>query len=229
MPDSSRVIVITGCTKGLGRAMVDRCVEAGHIVWGCGRSAGAIRELIQRYPRPHRFETLDISNDKAVDKWSDVLLADDTPPDLILNNAAIINSNAPLWEVAADDFSRVVDINIKGVANIIRHFVPAMVRKSRGVIVNFSSGWGRSTSAEVAPYCATKWAIEGLTLALAQELPSGMAAIPMNPGVINTEMLQSCFGSSASSYPDAEEWSRTAVPFLLKLTSKDNGKQMSCP
>lgn len=229
MTQPSRIIVITGCTKGLGRAMVDRCIEAGHTVWGCGRSAGAIRELIQQYPRPHRFETLDVSNDNAVDRWADGLLADGTPPDLILNNAAIINANAPLWEVAADDFSRVVDVNIKGVANIIRRFVPAMVRKSRGVIVNFSSGWGRSTSAEVAPYCATKWAIEGLTLALAQELPAGMAAIPMNPGVINTEMLQSCFGSSAASYPAAEEWSRTAVPFLLRLTAKDNGKQLSCP
>ena len=72
---------------------------------------------------------------------------------------------------------------------------------SSGVIVNFSSGWGRSTDAEVAPYCATKWAIEGLTQAFAQELPSGMAAVALNPGIINTDMLQSCFGGSASGYP----------------------------
>jgi len=63
--------------------------------------------------------------------------------------------------------------------------VPAMVRRGQGVIVNFSSGWGRSTDAGVAPYCATKWAIEGLTQALAQELPPGMAAVPLNPGIIN--------------------------------------------
>ena len=64
-----------------------------------------------------------------------------------------------------------MDVNVKGVANVIRAFVPAMVAKKRGVIVNLSSGWGRSTAAEVAPYCATKYAIEGLTLSLAQELP----------------------------------------------------------
>ena len=229
MPPTSRIILITGCTKGLGRAMTDRCLEAGHTVWGCGRSTAEIADLSRRHGSPHRFTALDVSDDLAVAGWAKDLLVSGQPPDLILNNAATINANAPLWEVGSDEFSRVIDINIKGVANVVRHFVPAMVAKGQGVIVNFSSGWGRSTSAEVAPYCATKWAIEGLTLALAQELPSGMAAIPMNPGVINTEMLRSCFGASADHYPDAAEWSRTAVPFLLKLGAKDNGKQLSCP
>ena len=209
--------------------MTERCIEAGHTVWGCGRSGTEIAALSQQHGASHQFATVDVSNDGAVAKWANSLLAAGQVPDLILNNAATINTNAPLWEISADEFSRVIDINIKGVTNVIRHFVPAMVAKSRGVIVNFSSGWGRSTSAEVAPYCATKWAIEGLTLALAQELPSGMAAVPMNPGIINTEMLQSTFGKSAAHYPDAEEWSRTAVPFLLKLGAKDNGKQLSCP
>jgi NAD(P)-dependent dehydrogenase (short-subunit alcohol dehydrogenase family) len=121
----------------------------------------------------------------------------------------------------------VVDVNIVGVANCLRHFIPAMMARKSGVIVNFSSGWGRSTAAKVAPYCATKWAIEGLTQALAQELPAGMAAIPLDPGIINTDMLQSCFGSSATSYPNADEWSKTAVPFLLKLGPKHSGKSLS--
>ena len=116
---------------------------------------------------------------------------------MLLNNAGLINRNAPLWEVRAQEFSDVIDVNLKGVANVIRHFVPAMIKRRSGVIVNFSSGWGRSTDAEVAPYCATKWAIEGLTQALAQELPPGMAAVPFNPGIINTAMLRSCFGGSA--------------------------------
>jgi NAD(P)-dependent dehydrogenase (short-subunit alcohol dehydrogenase family) len=97
------------------------------------------------------------------------------------------------------------------------------------VIVNFSSGWGRSTSAEVAPYCATKWAMEGLSQALAQELPQGMAAVALNPGIINTDMLQSCFGSSASHYPDPQKWAKLAVPFLLQLSGKDNGQPLAAP
>jgi len=104
-----------------------------------------------------------------------------------------------------------------------------MVKAKRGVIVNFSSGWGRSTDAEVAPYCASKWAIEGLTLALAQELPSGVAAVSLNPGIINTDMLQCAFGGSASGYISPRDWARNAVPFLLALGPDDNGKQLEVP
>jgi NAD(P)-dependent dehydrogenase (short-subunit alcohol dehydrogenase family) len=107
--------------------------------------------------------------------------------------------------------------------------VPEMVRQRRGVIVNFSSGWGRSVDAEVAPYCATKWAIEGLTQALAAELPSGMAAVPFNPGIINTEMLRSCFGAAAESHPSPAQWAKAAVPFLLKLGPSENGVPTTAP
>jgi NAD(P)-dependent dehydrogenase (short-subunit alcohol dehydrogenase family) len=103
------------------------------------------------------------------------------------------------------------------------------VKHKQGVIVNFSSTWGKSTSAEVAPYCATKFAIEGLTQALAQELPPGMAAVPFNPGVINTEMLRTCFGEGAHHYPTAEFWSHTAAPYLLSLGPKHNGQSHSAP
>ena len=59
---------------------------------------------------------------------------------------------------------------------------------------------------QVAPYCASKWAIEGLTRSVAKELPEGMAVIALNPGVINTDMLASCFGSSAALYQTPEAW-----------------------
>ena len=145
----------------------------------------------------------------------------------MLNNAGVINRNAPLSKIGSEEFSRVIDVNIKGVANVIRHFVPALIQRGSGVVVNFSSGWGRSTDAEVAPYCATKWAIEGLTQALAQELPPNLAAIALNPGIINTDMLQSCFGDSASAYPSAEQWARKAVPFLLELGPRHNGQSLT--
>jgi NAD(P)-dependent dehydrogenase (short-subunit alcohol dehydrogenase family) len=145
---------------------------------------------------------------------------------LLLNNAALINRNARLWEVPPEDFSQVIDVNIKGVYLVLRHFVPAMVRRGHGVIVNFSSGWGRGTSPEVAPYCATKWAIEGLTRALAEELPAGLAAVPLNPGIIDTAMLRSCFGADAASYPSPERWARSAAPFLLSLGPHHNGQPL---
>jgi hypothetical protein len=60
-------------------------------------------------------------------------------------------------------------------------------------------------------------------------LPAGMAAIPLNPGIINTEMLQSCFGGSASAYPTARQWAKVAVPFILNLGPAENGRSLSVP
>jgi len=226
---ANKIILITGVTRGLGRAMVDEFARLGHTVLGCGRSAKDIGQLRRAFPKPHDFQPVNVASDEQVQSWAGAVLGSHGPPDLLLNNAGVINPNAPLWEVPASEFDQVVDVNLKGVANVIRHFVPAMVKQGRGVIVNFSSGWGRSTSPEVAPYCATKWAIEGLTQSLAQELPSGMAAVPLNPGIIDTDMLRSCFGNSSSSYPSPKEWAGIAVPFLLKLGPADNGKPLTVP
>ena len=226
---TSRQIVLTGVTRGLGRAMVDGFIRRGHVVHGCGRTAEKIAELQKLYPAPHSFTVVDVTRDDQVSAWAATVLASAGPPELLINNAAVINPNAPLWEVPVEQMQRVVDVNIVGVVNVIRHFVPAMVARKRGVIANFSSGWGRSVSPEVAPYCATKWAIEGLTKALSEELPRGMSAVPLNPGIIDTEMLRSCFGSDAREYPPPEAWARLAVPFLLGLSPRDNGESLSVP
>jgi NAD(P)-dependent dehydrogenase (short-subunit alcohol dehydrogenase family) len=229
MSPNQKTILITGVSRGLGRAMTGEFICLGHTVVGCGRSEKEIAQLQKQFPPPNDFAAVDVSSDEQVAAWAKQVLKSHGPPDLLLNNAGLINRNAKLWEIGAQEFSDVIDVNLKGVANVIRHFMPEMLKRGSGVIVNFSSGWGRSTDAEVAPYCATKWAIEGLTLALAQELPPGMAAVPLNPGIINTDMLRSCFGDSASAYPTPGEWAKIAVPFLLKLGPADNGRPLTVP
>lgn len=224
-----KLILITGATRGLGRAMVDDFIRLGHTVIGCGRSSKEVEKLRHATGQPHDFYPVNVASDDEVKTWASLVWNTHGAPDLLLNNAAVINANARLWEVGAREFSEVVDTNLKGVANVIRHFAPEMVRRKSGVIVNFSSGWGRSADAEVAPYCATKWAVEGLTQSLAQELPSGMAAVALNPGIINTDMLRSSFGASAASYPSPAEWARVAVPFLLKIGPTDNGRPLTVP
>ena len=224
----ARRIVITGISRGLGQALVEGFIAAGHRLAGCARSAAAIQRANDRFGPPHRFDCVDLRDDAAVRQWAERVLAAGGV-DLLINNAGVINRNAPLWEITDREFSEVVDINIKGTANVIRRFVPAMIARGTGVVVNFSSGWGRSASPEVAPYCAAKWAIEGLTRALAAELPRGIAAVPLNPGIIDTEMLRCCFGPSASAYPAAAQWARRAVPFLLGLSAKDNGQPLTVP
>lgn len=220
-------IVITGVTRGLGRALAEWYIANGHTVAGCGRSGPAIFDLRFTHPEPHSFDAVDVTLPVKVSLWSERVLGAMGAPDILINNAALMNAPAPLWKVPAEEMGKIVSVNIVGVANVIRSFVPAMIERGSGVIVNLSSGWGRRVSPEVAPYCATKWAIEGMTKALAEELPHGMAAVPLNPGIIDTDMLRVNFGESAGSYPKADAWAKTAGPYILGLGAKDNGKSLT--
>lgn len=226
---AAKIIVLTGATRGLGRALTDGFIARGHTLLGCGRGTAQLEALRKQYATPHDFAKVDVRVASAVDAWAKRLLEKHGPPDLLVNNAAVINTVAPLWKITADEFERLMDINVNGVARVLRAFLPAMVARKKGVIVNFSSGWGRSASPEVAPYCASKYAIEGLTLALAKELPAGMCAVPLNPGVIDTDMLRSAWGESAGTYPSAEQWAVKVVPFLLAIGPPHNGKSLTAP
>ena len=228
MPEK-RFIVITGVSRGLGRAMTEGFINAGHTVAGCARSKEAIAALQKQIESPNRFDVVDVTDHQQVEAWATSLLDKLGPPDILINSAAMINRNAPLWEISPGEFSNIVDVNIKGVHNAICQFVPAMVQRGSGLVVNFSSYWGRSTSSDVAAYCATKWAIEGLSRGLADDLPSGVASIALNPGVIHTDMLESCFAESARSYPSPEQWAAAAVPYILGLGSEDNGQAVTVP
>ena len=120
------------------------------------------------HPEPHSFDAVDVTQPTKVNLWADRRpWGPGRTPDILINNAALMNAPAPLWKVPADEIDEGGHSQaILGVANVIRAFAPAMVERGSGVFVNLSSGWGRHASPEVAPYCATKWAIEGMTKAL---------------------------------------------------------------
>lgn len=231
-------VMITGCSRGLGLAMARSFAARGWRVSGCGTKRDAVEKLAAELNEgetpgndktTHLIRVCDVTSAADVSALAREILNSAGAPDLLLNNAAVINPNAPLWEVTPEDFARVVDVNLKGIHLILRSFLPAMIDRGSGVIVNFSSGWGRSTSPEVAPYCCTKWGVEGLTQALSQELPPGLAAVALNPGIIDTEMLQSTFGPSSSDFPTPAAWAGKAVPFLEKIGPRDNGKALTAP
>ena len=222
-------IVITGVTKGLGRALVEQYIKLGHLVIGCGRNVNTIESLSNAYPENTDFQVVDISDQKQVCFWAKDVLNKFGAPDFLLNNAGIINKNAALWDVPEQEFSDVININVKGVYNTIKEFVPNMIRIGKGTVVNFSSGWGRSTSPEVAPYCTSKWAIEGLSKSLAQDLQEGMVSVALNPGVIDTNMLRSCWDENAAMYEKPESWAKRVAPFILNISQKDNGASLTAP
>ncbi|MCU7663586.1 SDR family oxidoreductase [Bacillus thuringiensis] len=227
---SSKSVIITGVTQGLGRAMVDRFHELGWNIYGCGRSKDKIEELKKQYSKIHDFQVIDVSDSQQVNNWANYILNRHTAPDLIINNASIVNQNAQLWKITAQEFENVMNVNVNGVVNVIRAFVPAMVARKEGIIINMSSSWGREGEAELAPYCASKFAIEGITKSMALELPHGMAVVALDPGgSISTPMLKSCAPQYINESPTPETWSHKAIQYILNITIDENGDSLTCP
>ena len=219
-------IVITGVTRGLGRALAEQFSFMGHTVIGCGRNKDIIKDLSKSLPENTDFKALDISDHDMVRSWAKEIIGKFDVPDYLINNAAVINKNANLWEVPVYEFSELIDINVKGTYNTIKSFLPEMIKYKKGTIVNISSGWGRTTSPEVAPYCSSKWAIEGLTKSLSQELPDSMISVALSPGVVDTDMLRSC-NVNARSYEKPESWAKRAAPYILNINEEDNGASLT--
>jgi len=226
----SKSVIITGVTQGLGRAMVDRFHELGWNIYGCGRSKNKIEELKKQYSKIHDFQVIDVSDSQQVNDWANYILNRHMAPDLIINNASIVNQNAQLWKITAQEFENVMNVNVNGVVNVIRAFVPAMVARKEGIIINMSSSWGREGEAELAPYCASKFAIEGITKSMALELPHGMAVVALDPGgSISTPMLKSCAPQYINESPTPETWSHKAIEYILNITIDKNGDSLTCP
>ncbi|VFQ89628.1 unnamed protein product [Cuscuta campestris] len=235
-----KTVLITGVSRGLGRALALELAKRGHNIVGCSRSQDKLSSLEAELTSAstsssslssqgkHLIMNVDVRSNSSVEELAHAVREKKSIPDILVNNAGTINRNNRLWEVPVEDFDNVIDTNVKGVANMMRHFIPLMLdRKQQGVIVNLSSGWGRSAAGQVAPYCASKWAIEGLTRSVAKELPTGLAIVALSPGVVNTDMLQSCFGTSASLYQTPEAWAPKAATMILNLTVADNGMSLT--
>ncbi|KAJ0082719.1 hypothetical protein Patl1_11498 [Pistacia atlantica] len=123
-----------------------------------------------------------------------------------VNSAGTINKNNRIWEVPPEEFDTVIDTNVKGIANVLCHFIPLMITKKQGIVVNMSYGLSRS---------------------VAKELLDGMAVVALNPVVINTDMLASCFGTSAALYQAPDAWALKAATMILNLTGAENGASLT--
>uniref|UniRef100_A0A7S0AAQ6 Ketoreductase domain-containing protein n=1 Tax=Pyrodinium bahamense TaxID=73915 RepID=A0A7S0AAQ6_9DINO len=218
---AGRVVLVTGVTGGIGRSLAVEFAKRGHIVIGCGRREESLRALQSEYPALE-LSQVDVTDDAQVAAWAaEVNRRHEI--DLLVANAGVGHAKVPLWDLQPADFDKVMAANVRGVYSTIRHFVPQMAACKRGVIVTISSGAGRSTGATKAAYSASKFAVEAPTKSIAQSLPRGMAAVPLAPGALNTEV------NPDPELPTPEAWAPVAVPFLLGLGSADNGTSLSVP
>ena len=196
----------------------------GWKVAGGSRNENLLETLKGTLNADNFIQPFDITEPNEVENFALKVKESLGVPDLLINNAGIINKNSPLTKISPDEFLDVLAVNLGGIHNMIRAFVPKMETVGSGIIANFSSYWGQSSAPDFGPYCASKWGVEGLTRSLSQELPSGLATIAFNPGIIDTDMLRSCFGKQASSHETPDAWAKHAVDRLEAITLADNGK-----
>ena len=232
MNSSSKLIVITGATRGIGSALMLEFTRLGHTVFGCGSSAKSVDAFLERHPSVHAkyMAVVDVRDSDQVESWAQSVMKKAGAPNILINGAGVIHDNALFTDIPRQDFDRVIDVNIKGTANVIRSFLPHMLNRKEGLIVNLTSGAGLRGIPEISGYCTSKFGVEGLSQSIAKKLPDGIAIVPLQPGVVNTDMLQKHFGGErADTYPTAAEWAEFGAAYILELGPNDNGQSLRIP
>ena len=220
----SPLAVISGATKGLGLALASELVAHGWTVAGCGSSEASVAAAhagggsIQSPQRGANGSTpslrvVDVTDAAAVSAWA----ADLPVPDLVVANAGVVNAPAPIWELDPAVLATALAVNVGGVANLARAFLPGMIARGSGTFVAMSSGWGRRGKESLSPYCASKFAVEGLVQSVALEVPAPLRVVSLDPGNgVRTAMLDTCLPDELDvPYPSPAEWASKAVGFIL--------------
>ena len=218
-------VVLTGASRGIGAALARALAKRKARLVLVARSAEPLAELASECGEARSVagdvadpETAKRAVSAAVEAWGGL--------DLLVNNAAILTDPRPISRSTHEEWRAVLAVNVLGTVAFLREALPVMTKQGSGVCVNLSSGWGRSADADVAPYVASKWAVEGLTRAAALEAP-GLCIVAVNPGIIRTEMLERAFGvAGASGYPGPGELAPRFLRLLEKLSPRESGRSL---
>ena len=183
----TRTWLITGSSRGLGRAVAEAALAAGHQVVATARRADDVRDLVDRYPDRARAVTLDVTDrGQAADAVAATVAAFGRL-DVLLNNAGYANVNS-VEDFTEEDFRAQIETNLWGVITMTRAALPVLREQGAGHILQMSSTGGRDTAPGLGPYQTAKWGVEGFSGVLAKEVaPLGIAVTLIEPGGVRTD------------------------------------------
>ena len=197
---SGKNALLIGGTTGIGRATAIAFAKAGANLYvaGIGREHGESlkSEIKQTTGVEIEFEEVDVRNSAAMKSLHENAFSRFGRIDVAFNNAGVPGKTAPIQDLDDDDYNLLMDVNTRGIFLGLRHQVPHMIAKGGGAIVNTSSLFGVMGFATTAVYCASKWAVLGLTNSVALEVArKNIRVNAIAPGSVMTPLLKGMFGS----------------------------------
>jgi NAD(P)-dependent dehydrogenase (short-subunit alcohol dehydrogenase family) len=222
---ASKRILITGVSSGFGRALAQEAIAAGHRVVGTVRNDEAKRAFEALSAEMASARLLDVTDFDAIDGVVAAIEADEGPIDVLVNNAGYGHEGI-LEESPLSEMRRQFDVNVFGAVAMMKAVLPFMRMRRRGHILNITSMGGHITMPGIAYYCGSKFALEGISEALAQELaPLGIAVIAVAPGSFRTDWAGRSMQRTPRSIADYD-----ALFDPVRQARKDkSGKQLGDP
>ena len=186
----NKTAIITGGAQGFGLDIAKRFLKSGAkvIIWDVDE--GELKKAINEVDNPNlSYNTVDVSNFKSVKETADEI-AKSTNIDILINNAGITGSTAPLWDYDVDEWSKIIQINLMGTFNCCKSVVPYMIKNDYGRIVNVASVAGKDGNANASAYSSAKAGAIGLTKSLGKELADKNIAVnAVTPAGAKTRIL----------------------------------------
>ena len=177
----NRVVVVTGSSRGLGKALADAFTQEGAVVVGASRSAG-----------------FDLTREDDVIRLFDDTVKGHGAVDVLINNAGVLTPRKSLVEITKTEWDASLDGNLTSVFLCTREALRHMTGKGRGLIINVGSGVSNRAAPTWGPYAVAKWGVEGLARLVAEESADhGVQVVSINPGRTRTSMR-------AAAYPDED-------------------------
>ncbi|MDB4997296.1 MAG: putative short-chain dehydrogenase protein [Myxococcaceae bacterium] len=220
----SQVWLITGSSRGIGRALSEAVLAAGHRLVATARNPKQLSDLVERYGDNVRAIALDVTDERAA--LAAVQSAVDVfgRLDVVVNNAGY-GDVASIEDTSMTDFRAQIETNLFGVINVTKAAIPVMRRQGAGHILQFSSVGGRVGPVGRGAYAAAKWGVEGFSEVLAKEVgPLGIKVTIVEPGGFRTDFA----GSSTSIAPDNPAYADT-VGAVARFQREYNGVQPGDP
>lgn len=203
MPLENTVAVVTGAGRGIGRAIALAFGKAGSDVVLAARSIGALEAVageVEAMGRRALVVPMDLRDHNSIRALAERSLEEFGHVDTLVNNSGVAGPSAPAWEVELADWEETFAVNVTGAFLCCQAFLPAMIERGKGSIINIGSITGKRPLLNRSPYAASKLALVGFTRTLATEIgPHGIRVNLISPGAVEGDRIEWVFERQAES------------------------------